>query len=150
MTQNLLIHARQFIEALPHAKALGLEMQEIGAGIAVIDLPYAQKLIGDPETGVIHGGAVSALLDTACGAAVMSHPQVPSITATLDLRIDYMRSATPGQTIRARAICHHVTRSTAFVRVEACDADSNRPVAIGNGVFTVGQPRSATAAKAST
>jgi uncharacterized protein (TIGR00369 family) len=129
--------AATFIRALPHSKALGMQLEHIGEGVAAIAMPYDARLIGDPATGVIHGGAVSALMDTACGAAVMSHPQAGISTATLDLRIDYMRPATPGQTIRTRAECHHVTRSVAFVRAVATDDDDSRPVAMATGAFTV-------------
>jgi uncharacterized protein (TIGR00369 family) len=89
--------ARQFIEAIPHSRALGMKLTDMGEGVAEIEMPYDEKLVGDPESGVIHGGAVSALMDTCCGAAVMSHPANPGGTATIDLRIDYMRAATPGQ-----------------------------------------------------
>jgi uncharacterized protein (TIGR00369 family) len=129
--------ARQFIEAIPHSRALGMRLGEMGAGVAVIDMPYDEKLVGDPETGVIHGGAVSALMDTCCGAAVMCHPDNRSGTATIDLRIDYMRAATPGQRIRARAECYHVTRTVAFVRATATDEDEDNPVAAATGAFTV-------------
>lgn len=129
--------ARQFIEAIPHARALGMELTEIGEGRAVIRMPYDEKLIGDPDTGVIHGGAVSALMDTCCGAAVMSHRSAPGGTATIDLRIDYMRAATPGQAVVVTAICHHITRNVAFVRATATDDDTDRPVATATGAFTV-------------
>ena len=130
----------QVIAALPHSRALGLKLVSLGGGKAEITMPYDPKLIGDPETGVIHGGAVSALMDTCGGAAVMSHPDAPSTTATIDLRIDYMRPATPGQTITARAECYHVTRSVAFVRATAVDDDATRPVAAATGTFTIERP----------
>ena len=133
--------AQQFIDAIPHARALGMRLDSIGEGRAEISLPWDARFVGDPATGVISGGAVSALLDTCCGAAVLSQPGGAQGTATLGLRIDYMRAARPGQRITARAECYHATRTVAFVRATAHDEDDGLPVATAAGTFTMGGER---------
>ena len=130
--------ARQFMEAIPHAKALGIWFATIGQGTVEMHMSYDERFIGDPKTRGIHGGAVFALLDTCCGAAVISHPDQTGLTATIDLRVDYMRPATPGQTIRAKATCYNITRSVAFVRAVALDDDDDRPVSTASGAFVAG------------
>lgn len=127
----------QIVPEFPYSKALGLAVERFAPGELDLSMPYSEALIGDPETGVIHGGAVSALMDTTCGGAVMAHPKASLQTATLDLRIDYMRPANPGQQITAKATCYHVTRSVAFVRGVAYDDDPDKPVATATGAFTV-------------
>ena len=140
MDEDILKRARQFAEILPYSRALGMAVDDVGEGIAVMSMPWDESLVGDPVSGVIFGGAVSALMDTCSGLAVVVHPQGGLGTATLDLRIDYMRPATPGQRLKAQAICHHVTRTVAFVRATTWDGDESRPVATSSGAFTVQRP----------
>ncbi|MER5171692.1 PaaI family thioesterase [Thioclava sp. GXIMD2076] len=135
-----------FLEGLPHCKSLDMRMVEVSEGKARMALPYNEKLIGDPETGVVHGGAVSVLMDTCCATAVMAHPANPQSTATLDLRIDYMRPAVPGQTITASAEVYRISRSVAFVRAIARDESGGPddvPVAQATAAFTVYLPEEA-------
>lgn len=138
-----LASAQAFIDALPHSRALGMRVEDVGPGVVTVSMAWDARFVGDPTTGVIHGGAVSALMDTCGGTAVFSLPEAQG-TATIDLRIDYMRPATPGQRIRARAECYHATRTVAFVRAMAMDdAGEDAPVATASGAFTLERGKAA-------
>jgi len=118
----------------PQSQALGMKVLSAGEGRATFVLPYREDLVGDPETGVIAGGAVTTLLDSTCGLAVMIAVG-PRSTATLDLRIDYMRRAQPGRDIVAEAHVYKMTRTIAFVRATAHDGDPDDPVAAAQAAF---------------
>jgi len=136
MTQIGIADAQKFVDHLPHCRELNISVEDTGVARARMSLPYDKRLIGDPETGVIHGGPVSVLMDTCAGAAVWMHPENGGPLATLDLRIEYMRAAKPGLSITAEAKCFHVTRTVAFIRVLAWDSDKSIPVATASGAFT--------------
>src|SRR5262249_27310846 len=80
-------------DVVPHNKALGIDVVELARDHVIFRLPYADKLVGNPDTGVLHGGAITALLDACSGGSVFA--ALPALTpiATLDLRIDYLRPA---------------------------------------------------------
>ncbi|HWU87590.1 MAG TPA: PaaI family thioesterase [Kofleriaceae bacterium] len=128
---------RGFISNIPHNRALGTEIVELAPGEAVLRLPYDEKLVGNPDSGVIHGGAITALLDGASGAAVFT--ALPGLVpiATLDLRIDYLRPAEVGRPVTARATCYKVTRNVAFTRAVAFHEDPADPIAHSVGTFMV-------------
>ena len=123
------------MKASPYAGALGAQLAEVERGVALLRLPYSDDFVGDPETGVIAGGVVTALLDQACGYAVWSSLESFTSIATLDLRIDYMRPARPREALQARAECYKLGRSIAFVRGLAFEDDPNDPVAAAQGAF---------------
>jgi uncharacterized protein (TIGR00369 family) len=133
------------IQFAPHNLALGMRFVSFEAGQATVSLPYDERLIGNPLTGVIAGGAITALMDTTCGAAVFVALREPMRIATLDLRIDYLRPATPKLEIHARAHCFKVTREVAFVRCETFHpADEKDLVAVANGTFILFRPSAGT------
>jgi uncharacterized protein (TIGR00369 family) len=131
----------ELMAGLPHAREIGMRLHRSAGGRAVLSVAYDEKLVGDPESGVLHGGVVTALLDTACGSAVMSMPGKLRGTATLDLRIDYMRPATVGQTVWAAAECYRMTRSIGFARAVAYHDDPSDPIASAAGAFILERSR---------
>lgn len=128
-------HARKMMDKTPFFAAIGGEMLETGNGAARARVPYGQHLVGDPDSGVVHGGVITAVLDHACGAAVMSALRAPMPIATLDLRIDYMKPAAPEADIFVETRCVKVTHEIAFVRGSAYQADPEAPIALCTGAF---------------
>jgi len=119
----------------PHADALGLTLVSIEKGRGVMSAPWREELVGDPETGVIASGVVTALIDHACGLAINSAMDQMAPIATLDLRIDYLRPAAPGTGVTAEAHAYRLTRTVGFVRAEAWDVDRGDLVATAQAAF---------------
>jgi uncharacterized protein (TIGR00369 family) len=129
---------RQFFTLIPLNKAMELRLGKLGRGTAEMTLPYLEKFVGDPVSGVMHGGAVTTLMDSACGAAVFMALDKPDAIATLDLRIDYLRAAQPGRDVIASAECFHLGKNVAFVRAVAHHGDRDMPIASAAGCFMIG------------
>jgi len=119
----------------------GLRLDRASPGEAWSILPYRPVFVGDTETGVLHGGVVTAMLDESCGMAVQLALDGTRAIATLDLRIDYQKPATPGLDIKAHSFCYRVTRSIAFVRSTAYQESEDDPVATATACFMIGANR---------
>lgn len=126
-----------FAGGIPHNKALGLRFVDYDGTTAWLKLPFDEQLVGNPLTGVLHGGAITAMLDAACGAAVFLKMKVFGPIATLDLRIDYLKSALPGRDVMCRTECYKLTRHIAFARGIAYHDDENDPIACATGTFAI-------------
>lgn len=127
--------ARGFIDAVPHNRALGISIVEMTTERCVFKLPYDLKLVGNVDTGVLHGGPITALLDGASGAAVYVALPAWVPIATLDLRIDYLQQAEPGRDVLAHATCYKLTKNVAFTRAVAYHDDETNPIAAAVGTF---------------
>jgi uncharacterized protein (TIGR00369 family) len=126
-------------DGIPHCRELGVEVVDVdrGAGSATMALDYDKRLVGDPETGILHGGAITTLIDTVCGMAVMASLKKLTSIATLDLRIDYLKPATPERRLFATAEVYKTTRHVAFAKASAYH-DPEDPIASCVGTFMIG------------
>lgn len=125
-----------------HGNRLGLRYHAHGADWVELALPYDRAQIGDPTSGVIASGPILTMMDMATSMAIWTRLGQFRMQATLDLRIDYLRPATPGGTVIGRGECYRVTRTIAFVRGQAHDGDPDDPLAhvAGTFMFTDAQP----------
>ncbi|MEQ9143222.1 MAG: PaaI family thioesterase [Parvibaculaceae bacterium] len=130
------------VSHVPFAKAINMQVVDARESEAWMKVPYDERLIGNPDTGVIHGGVITSVLDNISGVAVqLALPERMAI-ATLDLRIDYMKPATPREDLMAHAHCYKVTRNIAFVRGTAYHSDEQDPIATSVGAFMLAANRS--------
>lgn len=112
-----------------HFHQLNMQFMAVERGVVRMKLPFSQRLVGNPDTGIIHGGALTALLDTCCGMAACSVADDIVLMPTMDLRIDYMGSAEPGKSVYAEAEVYRSAKSVIFARGKAYQEDPRRPLA---------------------
>ena len=136
--ERIALFQRLFSDTIPHNKALGLKVVAVARGLASMQLDWREELVGNPETRVLAGGPLTAMLDGCCGMAVATMLKEPMPFATLDLRIDYAKPAVPGRPVIAEAECYRMTRSVAFTRAFAHQGDPKDPVAAAAGTFMLG------------
>jgi uncharacterized protein (TIGR00369 family) len=118
-----------------HGGRLRISYHDRGPDWVELALPYAPDLVGDPERGVIASGPIITLMDMVTSLAVWAKRDNWVPHATLDLRVDYLRPATPGRTVIGRGECYRLTRAIAFVRGQAHDGNPDDPVAHVAGTY---------------
>lgn len=119
----------RFIGTLRHCRHLGIQVVEAAENHLLLTLPYSEQIVGNPDSRVIHGGAITTLMDTASGSVILCALPEFELCPTLDLRVDYMRPAQPDMPVLARAETYRVTRNIIFTRCVAYQEDSSDSVA---------------------
>ncbi|WP_417517396.1 PaaI family thioesterase [Minwuia sp.] len=127
-------------------RALNLNIVEAKKEAVIARLPWQEELVGDTEGRILHGGAITTLIDSACGYALFAYLEALGDIATLDLRIDYLKPALPDQDVFARAEVYRTTKSIAFLRASAYQTEGD-PIANAVATFMLGANAAKLAAK---
>ncbi|MDB5981254.1 MAG: thioesterase [Pseudomonas sp.] len=136
MTENPIFErAVRFVSAIRHCQVLGLRVISADTKGMTLVLPYSPQIVGNPQTGVIHGGALTSLMDSTCGVSILCVLPEFEVCPTLDLRIDYMRPAEPHKDVYGFAECYRVTPDIIFTRGVAYHDDPQQPIAHVVGTF---------------
>jgi uncharacterized protein (TIGR00369 family) len=94
---------REAISRVPFATLLGIELEEAERGSATLRLNIRDEL--RQIHGVMHGGAIASLIDTATAFAIVSLLEDKEKFSTVDLMVNYLRPLKEGTaTARARVL----------------------------------------------
>lgn len=102
------------LDSVPFASLLGIELDEIDTGVATLSLEIKPEL--KQNHGVVHGGAIASLIDSATAFAIISLLPAGEHATTVDLTISYLRPLTKG---RAKAVARVVRSGKRLIVVSA-------------------------------
>jgi uncharacterized protein (TIGR00369 family) len=131
--------ARQVLKVMedfsPFNKLLGIQGEHAEPGRVVMLLPVRHDFIGDPRRPALHGGVISALVDTAGGGAAWTALEKGETVSTVDLRVDFLEPANLDAPLRAEAELLRKGNRVCHVRIAV--TQGSRLVADGRGVYNI-------------
>lgn len=133
-------------EAIPFNRHLGITLEEARMGYALLKLPYADQLIGNPLIPALHGGVIAALIDTTGGAAAMTClASLEDRLATIDMRVDYLLPGKPQELFAEAKVIRNgnrlvVTRISAWQVIDGEQAQIADATAVYNAIRKKNQP----------
>ena len=108
------------LDAVPFARLLGLDVESVEPGRAVMSLSIRDD--HKQNHGVVHGGAIASLIDSAMAFAIIPLLAENEHTTTVDLTIHYLRPLTEG---KATAVARVVRAGRRVIAVSAEVMDQN-------------------------
>jgi uncharacterized protein (TIGR00369 family) len=122
-------------EHVPFNRLLGIRGESVAPGRAVLVLPVRQDHLGDVRRPALHGGVLSALIDTAGGAAAWAALSSGESVSTVDLSVDFLEPARVAGPLRAEAELIRKGNRVCHVRVRV--TQDGVLVAEGRGVYNI-------------
>ena len=131
--QELMTYFKDF----PFFKLMGIELVDIEPGRATLSAHWRDDLC--QPAGIMHGGVLASLVDTAIAQAILLTPQHLAVKAnggsmvTIDLRLKYLRPVSGGRVI-CEARTSRVGRQIVHANATVTD-ESGKEVALGDSIY---------------
>ncbi|WP_111733638.1 PaaI family thioesterase [Roseovarius amoyensis] len=93
---------------------MALDIEDVSNEGVQVRMPFNPDFCVDSDQTLLHGGILTALLDSVFGLANFVSIEGVSAMVTLDLRVDYLRAARSRSDVIVRAHCFRKTRHIAF------------------------------------
>lgn len=126
-----------FVDCIPHQSALGFQVTECMEGHLSISLPFVDYLMDSAKSGSIHEGAIISLIDAVSGSVILTQREELRRTATLDLRIDFLRECQPGKGVICEAEPLKLSNHVGMTRALVYHTDAVSPIAVATGTFAI-------------
>jgi uncharacterized protein (TIGR00369 family) len=104
-------------EIVPYWRTLGLELKEAEVGRAVFEATVQPGLL---QNGVLHGGVLASIADSACAVAAISHIFPEKYATTINLQVSYLKPVAAGR-FRAVGRCVRAGKTVLFSQAEVFD-----------------------------
>jgi uncharacterized protein (TIGR00369 family) len=128
---------RSFMKAVPFNAVLGIRLDEVSDGFCKMSVPFREELIGDPFRPALHGGVLSAVIDTCGGAAIWTRIEKGDALSTVDLRVDYLRPGQPREFVVEGRVLRLGNRVGVAEMIAYHPGHEDEPIASGKGVYNV-------------
>ena len=140
---------REVYDNLPFNRLLGLTVEFLEINKAGFNFAMKKELIGNTVHGILHGGVISAVLDTTGGMTAtasamerlqdLSQDEIAERIArigTIDMRVDYLRPG-KGAQFHSSGTVMRTGRKVAVTRMELKN-EEHLLIAVGTGTYIVG------------
>jgi uncharacterized protein (TIGR00369 family) len=122
LTEEQRGRVHEALNSVPFARLMGFELEHVEPGLAVMSLEIRDDL--KQNHGVVHGGAIASLIDTATAFAIILLLAKDERCTTVDLTVNYLRPLTAGRaTAKARVL--RAGRRVVVVSADVLDDDKN-------------------------
>ncbi len=128
---------KNLMSLIPFNRLLGLVLDELREGYCKMSVPFRDELIGDPARPALHGGVLSAVIDTCGGAAIWTQCEEGDVLSTVDLRVDYLRPGQPRDFIVEGRVLRLGNRVGVAEMIAYHLGSESKPIASGKGVYNV-------------
>lgn len=126
-----------FMDQVPFNRVLQLHIDSLAKGFCRMSIPFREDLIGDPFRRALHGGVISAAIDTCGGAALWTQCERDDRLSTVDLRVDYLRKGEPETLFVDGRVLRLGNRVGVTDMVAYHAGRRHEPVASGKAVYNI-------------
>lgn len=146
MLQTMMQHVTDAFMEIPFNRMLGLRLTQVKADSVTVSFQIKEELIGNFLHGILHGGVISSVMDSAAGMTVMAdilhkHPnssvedlvRIVGKCSTIDLQISFLRPG-KGQIFTATSWLVKGGNKISFTRMELHNQDGTL-IATGSATY---------------